>query len=358
MFLVSICVTPFGYDDTVIHALGRLAWAGLIPAYGVGIVGLVAALALMARFPGESILDYAPRVLGPVAGRAYLILLGLMLLWGAAGNLSTMAGVVQVIELPRMPLLVPAWILAALLCYACYFGPEVVARSAEVFFWPIAFGFLFIFFAPLATAQPANLLPLSGFPWARYANPSVASTLGTVRGFLCLLVLGGAVRGAGRRMAAPAVLGLSVAWLLLALSLALPVMDLGVGLADLVRYPIVVVGGTVSFRWFPFQRLTLVLGLVWEMVMYVVLGFYLWSGVHVLCGALGIRRWRLWLIPAAALTGAVGSLPLRPSLAQLLLNTWDFSVVVIGAICPLLLLAIARLRGRTATRVRGREHAA
>jgi hypothetical protein len=343
----------------MIERLGRLDWLGLVPAYGVGLVGTATALALMARFPGESILDYSPRVLGAAAGRAFLVLLGLMLLFGAPLNLNFMSRVVQFTELPRMPLLVPAWLLAALVGYACYFGPEVVARVAEVVFWPLAFGFLFIFVVPLAAAVPARLLPLSGFPWAGYLTAPVASSLGTVRGFLCLLVLGGAARESGRGMATPAVLALSASWVLLVLGLALPVMVLGVGFAEHIRYPIVAVSGTVSFRWFPFQRLTLILGLVWEMVMYVVLGFYLWSGTYVLCAALGTTRWRSWIIAGAAVTGATAGLPVPPALAERGVDGWNFAVVAIGVLGPLLLFAVARARGHAAAR-RGAEggHAA
>jgi hypothetical protein len=352
VFLVTLCVTPFAYDSTLLRHLHRAAWLGLVPAYGVGLAGTAVALGLTARFPGESALGYAPRVLGPAAGRAYLVLLGLVLLAGAPANLHVLTRVVRFTELPRTSTYVSAFVFTGVVGLGCYFGPEVFARVGEVLAALIAAGLVVIYFAPLPNAVPDRLLPLAGFAWPHYLIPPVSSSMGTARGFLCLLVLGGTLREP--RGAAPyAYAALTVAWALLALSLALPVAVLGSGLSEQLRYPILGITGTVSFRWFPFQRLTVVTVLVWQMVMYVVLAFYLWSGTYVLASACGSRRWRTWLLPAGAAAAYLGAVRLGPAATQVGVDVWNFSVVGVGVAAPALLWLTAALRGR-----RGRGKAA
>jgi len=342
-FLVSTCVTPFVYDSLIIVAMRRHAWMALVPGLAVGLVGTGIALALMARFPGASVTEYAPRVLGTAAGRVYLFLFGLVLFAGAPANLRVLTRITRFTELPRTSPLFTAFLFAAVVAIGCHFGPEVFSRIGEVLALFIAAGLLVIFAAPLPAAVPARLLPLSGFDWRAYFAPSVFSSIGSLRGFLCLLVLGGTVgRTDGlHRWVLPAML---LAWALLALGLAEPVMILGSGMAERLRYPLFSVTGTVSFRWMPFQRLTTVTVLVWEMIMYVVLAFYLWSGIHVLSSALGLRRWRTWLIPAAAAAAYLAGVSIPRFLSRAATNTWDFAVVGVGVLVPLFLLLLAGRR--------------
>lgn len=145
---------------------------------------------------------------------------------------------------------------------------------------------------------------------------------------------------------------LGAAALLLALSLALPVMVLGSGFAEQFRYPILAVTGTVTFLWFPFQRLTTLVALIWQIVVYVVLAFYLWSGTYVLSAACGSRNWRLWLLPAAAATAYFGGVNMGLGTERMLADTWNFAVVVIGVMAPALLWMAAVLRRRAGVKAR------
>lgn len=347
VFLISLCVTPFSYDASVIRHLQRQAWMAIVPASGVGLVGMWIALALAARFPGQSIVDYVPRVFGPVFGRLCLLLLGLVLFTGAPANLHILTRLVRFVDLPRTPPLFIAVLFTAVVAFGCYFGPELVARMAEVLIPVIAVGLVVIFFVPMATAIPDRLLPLSGFHLQEYWTPSVSSSLGTVRGFLCVLVLGGSLerqRGAGR----PVILAVLLAALLLMLSLAEPVTDLGVRFAEQLRYPILAVNGTVSFRWLPFQRLSALIILVWQMVMYVVLAFYLWSGTHVLSATVGAGHWRTWMMAGAVVAAYLGGRTIPVSVSEAAVDIWNYAVVVVGVLGPGLVLLASRRRGELA----------
>lgn len=344
-FLVTICVTPFTYDSVMLLYLGRWAWAGLVPALAAGLLGCAIAGSLAARFPGKSIVEYAPEVLGPAGGRIFLLLLGLTLLTGAPGNLHVFARVVRFAELPRTPPYLIAGLFTAVVVYTCYGGPEVIARTAEALAPLVIVGLLIIFLAPLPTVVPVRMAALGPFPWASYWLPMVSSTLGTVRGFLVLLVVGGRIRGR-EDLRGPAMAATLAAWVLLAMSLALPVAVLGSNLAAHLRYPILGVTGTITFHWLPFQRITTVTILIWQMIMYTVLAFYLWAGVLVVCAALGIRNWRPWLLVGGALTAYVGGMPHSPSIARDLIDFWNFAVIATGIILPAPLLLLRRQMGR------------
>lgn len=345
VFLVSLCVTPFAYDANLLVRLGRQAWLTIVPAAATGLLGLRLAQALTARFPGQSLLEYAPRVLGPLLGRGYLLLLGAVLLAGAPANLHVLTRIVKYVNLPRTPTLFTAALFTGVVAFGCYFGPEVFARVAEALAAAIAAGLAVLFLAPLASAHPIRLLPLGGGHLRGYLAPSVSSSLGTVRGFLCVLVLGGSLappRGAVR----PAVLAMLLAALLLALGLAEPVADLGIRFAAQLRFPLLSVDSTVSLRWLPFQRFTALTILVWQMVMYVVLAFYLWSGVRLLSAASGIGHWRIWLIPAALGSAFLGGLRVPTAVARGGLDVWNFSVLAVGVLGPAALLLASRRQER------------
>ncbi len=343
VFLVTVCVTPFTYDSVMLVYLGRWAWVGLLPALAVGLLGCAVAGSLAARFPGRSVIDYAPEVLGPAGARIFLLLLGLTLLTGAPGNLHIFARVVRFAELPRTsPYLIVA-MFTAVVTYTCYGGPEVIARAAEVLAPLIIGGLLIIFLAPLATVVPYRLAMLGPFPWASYWLPLVSSTSGTARGFLVLLVVGGRIRD-HEDLRGPAMAATLAGWVLLALSLALPVAVLGATFAANLRYPILGVTGTITFHWLPFQRITTVTILIWQMIMYTVLAFYLWSGVLVVCAALGIRNWRPWLLAGGALTIYVAGIPHAPSVQRDLIDAWNFAVVGAGIMLPAPLLLLHRGR--------------
>lgn len=347
VFMVTVCVTPFAFDSVLVLYLHRQAWLALLPALAVGLLGSGVAGALAWRFRGVQIVEYVPRVLGPIGGRLFLFLLGLLLFAGAPLNLHVFARLVRHTELPRSSPFLIALIFAAIVAFACYFGPEVIARGTEVLAPLIGVGLLAIFFAPFAAARFVRLLPLTtGFPWHNYWLPVISSSLGTVRGFLTVLVLGGAVsevRGlTGRTLAATA-----AACLLLILAAALPVLVLGVGFSEHLRFPILAVTGTINFRWLPFAHLTLATILIWQMIMFCVLAFYLWGGVYVLCAALGIADWRPWVVAGAAVTAYLGGTSPSPAVASWAVNAWNFAVIAVGVVLPLLLLL---------TTARGRRH--
>jgi spore germination protein KB len=313
----------------------------MIPSGAVGLAGMTIVLALLRRFPGASVIEYAPQLAGPVLGRIYLILLGLVLLAGAPANLHTLVEMTRFSELPRMSPLWIATLFAGMVAVGCYFGPEVIARVGEVMGPLLLLALIGMYASPLPAAVPARLFPLSGFNWQGYLSPAILATLGALRGFLCVLVLGGMVndrRGVGL-WALGAILA---AWVLLALSFAEPVMVLGTGLAKTLRYPLLAVTGTVSFRWLPFQRFTTVVVMVWELLMYMVFGFYLWSGVDVLSAAVGLRQRRAAIIVWAGVAAFIAGASVRRRVFRGGTSIWDFSVILVGVILPLLLLLLAR----------------
>jgi hypothetical protein len=346
VFTLGLCVTPFAYPERVDEVLGRSAWIPGVAATAVGIWGTAVALGLARRFPGVPF-DRAVRdLLGPALAYPYLAALAALFLAGAPANLRIFTGVAGSRALPYLPLVYPAVLVGGTGVLAAYGGADVIARTAEALAPFAGLGLVFVFAAPLYNAHLGYLLPLGTVGWSAQAARPALTALGTVRGFLPLLILGPLCRPLPRArglLAASASAGL-----LVTVSLALPVAVFGAPFARTLLYPFLSAVGTVGWNWLPTQRLVELTLLVWQAVAFVVFATYLWLGAWLLRRLVPALPWT-FLVLAAGTAGVLAAALDPPSrLWNTAVDVWNGAVLLLGVIVPTALWGLSARRGRTA----------
>ncbi len=346
VFYLTICVTPFSFAEEMIRTLGRWAWAGVVPGFAFGLLGLGAVILLRRRRPRSSVLDYAPELLGRFGGWLYIALLGLLFVSGAGANLRIFVDMLHTTLLSSMSGWVPAGIMAALVSYAAFFGPEVIARAGIALLVGVLPAVTAIFSLPWLNSIPGRLWPFWTVPWGDLSrNPHAASALGICRGFLALLVLAPVVQGPGfgRRT----LLAQAAASILIMVSFAIPVAVFGPRLAAQFRFPLLDALGTVSWSWLPIQRLGHLTVLFWEGITFMVATTYLWLGAAIGGWLLLRGRWRPLVPVLGAVTLLLAAPLVGPTAEKDMLTIWNWAVVVLGLVVPIG-LAIAVLPRRRA----------
>lgn len=129
MFLMSVTSTDVGRDAWISEIFAALG--------GVGLLWLVSALVL--RFPRQSIIEYAPKVVGTLPGK----LVGFLYIWFCLHlvmiTFRDFGELVTSIVMPETPIEVVMAVLAIAVGYGVKRGIEVIARVNE-FFLPISIG--------------------------------------------------------------------------------------------------------------------------------------------------------------------------------------------------------------------------
>jgi hypothetical protein len=335
VFTLGLCVTPFSLPAFLDPELGRHAWLPGLPGTGVGLYGTAVAVLLARRWRGRPFDRTALDLLGPYLGYPYLVALALLLLTGAPLNLYTFASVSGSRALRYLPLAYPAFMVAGTGAFAAYFGAEVVARCAEALAPFAGLGLAFVYASPLSNAQLGYLLPLGGVPWERLASPHALATLGTVRGFLPLLLLGPFCRPAprtGRLFAATAAAGA-----LVTASLALPVAVFGAPLTAQLHDPFVSAAGTVGWSWLPTERIVELTLLVWQAIAFVVFATYLWLAAWLLRRLAPRLPWAPLVALLGAAGGAAAAVHLPSPVLEAVIDAWNGSVVLLGVLVPTVL---------------------
>ncbi len=344
--LISICVTPLMLPGLVIPILGRDAWAAGVFSLLGGVLGMGFSAALVRRFPDRSLGEVVDTAFGPVLSKVYLALLALLFTVGAGVMSHGFVAVVAGHDLPLLPTMYPALLIAAVATFAAYFGLEVIARSAEVLAPLIIVGFLIINILALSNAGFGRLLPLE-IPWDAMGSAPVLAALGTARGFLLVLLLG----ALSHTLPSTASLhvGTLIAALLITLSCALPIAVYGSAFAAMDRFPFVSAVGTTGWQWIPTHGTVLLL-ISWHAIVFVVVAMYTW---------LAAWLWKvLWaglpwvsLVIGTGLCGAlVASAAMSSAAVSLLFSLWNDAVLVLGIAVPALLWLRLRRRSPRASR--------
>lgn len=345
VFYLTVCVTPFSFAEEMIRAMGRWAWAGVLPGFALGILALGAVAVLHERLPRASVLDYAPELLGRFGGWCYIALLGALFASGAGANLRVFIDMLHTTLNAGMSGWVPALIMALLTSFVAFFGPEVIARVAAALLLVVVPGIAVILSLPWLNSIPGRVWPPWTVPWAQLMRQAhTASALGVCRGFLPLLLLAPAINGRGFF---PRTLAAQVAGsIVLMIAFALPVAVLGPHLAEQFRFPLLDAAGTVSWSWLPIQRLGHLTVLFWEIMAFVVAATYLWLGAALGGWLLLNGRWRPLIPVLGGFTLLLAGPLMGPQAQKTLLTVWNWGVVVLGMVVPIGLAAAVLPRRR------------
>ncbi|MDI6710541.1 MAG: endospore germination permease [Thermoanaerobacterales bacterium] len=113
------------------------AWLSLIVAGVFGILVTYMAVRLAQRFPRETVVQYAPRVLGPVVGKAVAFVYVFYYLFVAYFVQREFSELMNTAYLLKTPPIVIIALLTLLAVYVLYQGLEVLCRVNTVVLWSI-----------------------------------------------------------------------------------------------------------------------------------------------------------------------------------------------------------------------------
>lgn len=140
--------------------VGQDGW--LIPIAGlfVGYVYVRAITGVAMRFPGKTISEFAPLILGSIAGNVVTVLFGIKILISTAFELRLLCEIIRQVLLPNTPTSVIMMVMLFTVAYLVGAGIEAYGRMGEILvfvvFIPIAIVFAFI----VAKADYRQLLPV------------------------------------------------------------------------------------------------------------------------------------------------------------------------------------------------------
>ncbi|MBT2700867.1 GerAB/ArcD/ProY family transporter [Bacillus sp. ISL-40] len=179
-----VLIVLFEIGSSVVVGLGldakQDAWLVILLSMigGIGLFSLYVYLYL--QFPDLSLTNFLEKIVGKVIGRILAIIYICLFLYIAARILRTFGELLLTTVLYETPISVVMIVMMLTICFGCYLGFEVIARTAEIMFpWFIFFGFLFIlftFFSDLPKLE--NLQPVLEAGWKpvlKSAFPSVLS---------------------------------------------------------------------------------------------------------------------------------------------------------------------------------------
>lgn len=175
-----------GHDGWISALLGGLLFIAL---------GLVM-LGLAARFPGQDLYAYLPRILGKPLSMLIIVILIVCSLGILTVGTRAYVDVVQLWSLPRTP----RWVLASLTLlpglYLAWCGLPAITRMAELFGFLLALA-TFMVLSPWSEINWGNLLPVGDAGWKNIAR-GVMQTHYAYDGIIILLLLYPRLRPADR----------------------------------------------------------------------------------------------------------------------------------------------------------------
>jgi spore germination protein KB len=139
----------FEIGSAVVVGLGLEAKQDAWIAILLGIIGGVGLFSLYtylySQFPTLPLTNYLDKIVGKFIGRTLAIIYTFLFLYLAARILRTFCDLLLTTILLDTPLWAVAIIMMLPICFACYLGFEVIARTAETLFpWMLIFGFSFV----------------------------------------------------------------------------------------------------------------------------------------------------------------------------------------------------------------------
>lgn len=107
-------------------------------AVAIALLSLIPVLLLVRAFPGRTLYEYSPELLGKAGGAALNALVIPLAIWTAASEIRPTMNILRSYLLPHTPVAVTTALMIAAACYALRGGVNSVARCGEVFFFTAA----------------------------------------------------------------------------------------------------------------------------------------------------------------------------------------------------------------------------
>jgi len=329
---------------TVKHA-GQDAWVSIMIATLAGLLVVRLAVSLSLRFPGKTLVEYAPDILGNFLGK----IVGFLYIWlyflyigsGAAREFSVF--LVSAV-MPETPALVFCMAGVAVVAYAARNGLEVLSRLNQLFI-PVT-GLLFIVF--LLSAKDMKLtrvLPVfdAGLLPILKGAVTPAMWLGEIVTLMMIIPYLNEPKKAGR----VAALSVLLCGFFLTVSVLEALFIFGPNLAGRYIFPVYNAVRVVSLANF-LERLESVIVAAWVLGGFVKVGVFYYAAVLGSAQCLGLKDYRPLVLPVGVILVALAVLLHGENIVEVFSYIPQvevpFLLLVFEAGLPLGLLTVALLR--------------
>lgn len=320
----------------------RDAWLAPIVAAPVGALVVWIAASLSKRFPGETLAQYAPKIIGNVPGK----LVGLLFAWYFFHLASLLArefsDFLVATTLPKTPVSVMLALTLLASALAVRLGPELLGRLSELF---TPFALVVAALILVITFQKVNfdlLLPFMEFGPLPMIRAGFI-TQGFIGEMVALTVLFASVTSLGKGVRA-SYMALVVITLVLSATSVVTIGTFG-DLTDRFTYPFFAVAriariGPILARIDP-----LVIGL-WIGGVALKLTVFFYASVITLAQVLGLKEYRPLCLPMAGLIGtySVAQMVSSADFVTLVAYVWPVYAPIFNWVLPAILLIVATAR--------------
>lgn len=312
--------------------------------FSAGLAYVLSRISIM--YPGETLVTYAPKILGKFLGHIVILLYVIYWYTVLAIILRQYADFMIGTILPLTPVLVPIIGMLLVAAYVSFAGIEVLARCSEVFGPLVLLGIMLPLLLNFSQFKINNLLPVmvDGSPLVllKGALPT-ASFLGD--NILLMMIL--PFLSKPREGTKSAVLGSVVAGVFTMFSAMQCIAIFGYSAAARQTYPFLNLVRFISFGFL--QNLDSIVIAIWIMGIFIKVSLYLFAASYGSAQWFGVKRWRTVIFIAAPVALVLAMLPrnfVDSSILYPQLVAVPFNLPVHFILLPLLLWIVGFIRSK------------
>ncbi|ACB84458.1 GerAB/ArcD/ProY family transporter [Natranaerobius thermophilus] len=138
---------------------GLQGWLSILPGYSLMIIGVYAVVKLGEKYPNETVIQYAPNVVGTMIGKLFGLTL-IITFTVFAGFLVRLNSELLLLLMPETPAVAFKVLIVSLAIYSMKSGFEVFARACQLLVPLIILGLILVFIFSLENIELDNFLPL------------------------------------------------------------------------------------------------------------------------------------------------------------------------------------------------------
>lgn len=343
VFAVMAAKLFLQYPEYLINASGPAAWQAALIMTVTALLLFLPIVYLTRRFPGRSLAAISEEVAGPVAGPLLTLAVAAWLFATMTVSIRNFTETFIVAILPTTPPSVLT--LALLLCisYAAYRGLEALARTTLILIPVIAAGGFLVLLFSLPRGDVSRLFPF----WGDGLGPTVlggAYFAGMAAEAIILLVVGYGFKQA-KSLYHSGLLGITLFGITAAMTVTVLVMVYGAPDASQLPFPMYDLTRLVYLGRF-LQRTESLIVMFWFFAAAVRLSTLLYASTVAVAGALQLPSYRPILLSVTLLSGVLSLVPKDFVTILHLDRDWMRPLGIAVLTIPLLLLVVARLRGK------------
>ena len=355
LFTIEVVTASLYVPPRYAQLAGPGSWiaGSIIPAfYGLLVIAVV--LALARRFPSQAFTDYLPEILGKIPGKLLAAAYALMFVHFGSVILNEGSSLIRITIFTQTPGVVLDVVWVVLAVYGAYLGIEVIARENQLVLPFYLFSLVVILGLAAHYIDFNNLRPVfeSGLlPMARAGF--IASAW---RGELFLLLMLYPYLNQKHEDVKTLLL---LAGFTLVASAAILLVILGV-FGDLVMahliFPYFILAQYISLFNF-IERLETLVIIILVGGVTIKLAVFIHSSAIAAAGALGLKSYRVTLLPIAVIV-VILSRVLYDTFLKLfdfLIYTWPTYAAIVELVIPALVLLIAVIRSKGGGRLENRS---